>query len=438
MNTSTDLAPDDTASLVTGPGAEKVLPPPPGWPVLDERAYHGLAGNIVRAIEPHTEADPVGMLVQLVSGFGNIVGADPYLLIGARRHPARLNIVLVGRSSVARKGEGWAQVYALLRRVDDLWAVKSGLSSGEGLIYNVRDSLGEDPGVLDKRLFVIEEEMSQALRMKSREGNTLSTVVRQAWDSGDLRFMVKNNPNTATGAHISIVGHITREELDDVFSRDGGVELCNGFANRFLWIAVRRCREIPSPKPLVAATVTDLVKRLRAAYDHARTIEEVQLDAEAEAAWEHVYSDLTAPQPGSIGKALDRGAPQVKRLALGYTLLDTSPVITRDHLNAALAVWQYATESAVWVFRDQLPPKCHRILNELKKKGVMDESAIYGLFNNHQPAEVREALQLLLYYRLAAPTRVPTGGRPRTVWALTAREEDGQGCEESEESSPGK
>jgi hypothetical protein len=31
----------------------------PSWPVLAEEAYHGLPGDIVRSIEPHSEADPV-------------------------------------------------------------------------------------------------------------------------------------------------------------------------------------------------------------------------------------------------------------------------------------------------------------------------------------------------------------------------------------------
>jgi hypothetical protein len=30
-----------------------------GWPVMDEAAYYGLAGDEVRTIGPHTEADPV-------------------------------------------------------------------------------------------------------------------------------------------------------------------------------------------------------------------------------------------------------------------------------------------------------------------------------------------------------------------------------------------
>jgi hypothetical protein len=51
------------------------------WPVLDENAYYGLPGHIVRAIKPHTEADPVAVLVSLLSAFGNACGRGPYIRV---------------------------------------------------------------------------------------------------------------------------------------------------------------------------------------------------------------------------------------------------------------------------------------------------------------------------------------------------------------------
>ena len=64
-------------------------------------------------------------------------------------------------------------------------------------------------GVADKRLLAIESEFSSALRMLSRDGNVLSAVAREAWNSGDLRILTKNDPARATGAHISVIGHIS-------------------------------------------------------------------------------------------------------------------------------------------------------------------------------------------------------------------------------------
>src|SRR5262249_32255725 len=142
-------------------------------------------------------------------------------------------LVLVGRTSKARKGTSWGRVRQLLALADEGWSqdrVQGNLSSGEGLIWAGRDSIikrerikdkGEvryddveaDPGVDDKRLLVCEPEFAGVLKQTERQGNILSAVIRQAWDTGTLRTLTKNNPTRATGAHISTIGHITCEEL---------------------------------------------------------------------------------------------------------------------------------------------------------------------------------------------------------------------------------
>ncbi len=204
------------------------------WPEpLSEDAYHGLAGKIVRLIEPHSEADPAAILVQLLTAFGSIIGRGPHWMVEGDLHTTNLFTVMVGDTSKGRKGTSWGRVRQLFALLDDGWVdqcIQSGLSSGEGLIWAVRDPVDkqgkqgkgdnfgfegvmEDAGIDDKRLLVIEPEFASTLRVLSREGNTLSPVIRQAWDQGNLRSMTKNSPACATGALISIIGHVTADEL---------------------------------------------------------------------------------------------------------------------------------------------------------------------------------------------------------------------------------
>jgi hypothetical protein len=72
------------------------------WPRLDSTAFHGLAGEIVRAIEPETEADPAGVLLTMHSMFGNAVGSGPHAVADGSLHPARINLVLVGKTAKSR------------------------------------------------------------------------------------------------------------------------------------------------------------------------------------------------------------------------------------------------------------------------------------------------------------------------------------------------
>jgi hypothetical protein len=64
---------------------------------LKEAAYHGLAGEIVRRIEPHTEADPAALLFQFLTAFGNLIGHDHYIVADGTRHYLILYGVLVGQ-----------------------------------------------------------------------------------------------------------------------------------------------------------------------------------------------------------------------------------------------------------------------------------------------------------------------------------------------------
>src|SRR5262249_27824452 len=113
------------------------------WPEpLGAAAYHGIAGEAVRLLEPHTEADPAALLLNLLVSFGSAVGHHPYVQVGADLHFPNLFVVQIGRTSSGRKGSALGMVMGLMRRVEEVWAanrVKSGLSSGEGLIHAVRD-----------------------------------------------------------------------------------------------------------------------------------------------------------------------------------------------------------------------------------------------------------------------------------------------------------
>ena len=141
----------------------------------------------------------------------------------------------------------------MVKIVDETWAtdrIKGGLSSGEGFINEVRDPVQKydakekhtevvDPGVIDKRLMIVEPEFAGAISVAERHGNTLSPLIRRAWDGDKLATLTRNSPLTATGAHISIIGHVT---VDEIRARINRIELANGFANRFLFALIRRSK----------------------------------------------------------------------------------------------------------------------------------------------------------------------------------------------------
>jgi hypothetical protein len=163
------------------PPCPVLLAAPPGWPAAPgPAAYHGLIGEIVRKLEPETEADPVAILTQLLVAFGTTVGRGAYFEIEATRHHPQEFLLLVGESSRARKGTAWDHVRRLICEADPTLAgrILTGLSSGEGLVWAVRDPAGSDPGVSDRQLLALEPEFVSVLRAAAREISTLSPTLR--------------------------------------------------------------------------------------------------------------------------------------------------------------------------------------------------------------------------------------------------------------------
>jgi hypothetical protein len=118
------------------------LPRTEFWPQLAPEALQGLAGRIVEAIDPYSEADPVATLLHTLVAFGNLIGPGAHGRVQETAHPCRLNAVLVGATSKGRKGTAWSTPAAMFGEIDQGYVarrLRTGLSSGEGLIYHVRD-----------------------------------------------------------------------------------------------------------------------------------------------------------------------------------------------------------------------------------------------------------------------------------------------------------
>jgi hypothetical protein len=405
------------------PAGELTLPVPAGWPAPPApAAYHGIAGEIVGTIAPHTEADPVAILSQLLVAFGAAVGRGAFFAVEATRHHPNEFLVLVGESSRARKGSSWDHVHRLITCADPQLSARilTGLSSGEGLIWSVRDPQGQDPGSSDRRLLVIEPEFVSVLKSAVREISTLSPTLRSAWDGRPLAILTRSAPARASDAHISIIGHITATELRH---HAGPVELSNGLLNRFLLIGCRRVRLLPEggePDPLKD---TGLQRRLAKALASARDAGQLRLSPPARQAWADIYQRLAAPQPGIAGAISARAEAHTIRLALIYALTDNARQIQPVHLDAALALWDYAGRSATWALEhsagDPLAQQIHAALTHALPDGLTRTQLRDLHHRNTTTQQLDHALASLAHDGKITSQRVLTAGRPAELWSAT-------------------
>lgn len=237
------------------------------WPFMESKAMYGIVGKIARLATKNSEADPVAVAATTLAYAAAEFGRAQYTNIGDDIHHSRHFKAIVGRSSRARKGTSYGPVQRIFKRAEAIRLRESTLSfpsgcrlkvsggplsSGEGLVYAIRDASsegeddGSDAGVADKRLLVVEQELGAAFRAFQRTGNTLSMTLRRAFDGETLEPLTKNNRIVATEPHINIVGHITRHELSNLLT---GTEIWNGFGNRFQWLMARRQKTVPFPEP---------------------------------------------------------------------------------------------------------------------------------------------------------------------------------------------
>lgn len=418
------------------------------WPMLGDAALYGLAGNVVRVILPHTESDPVALLIQILAAFGNAIGRSAYFVAESTRHYLNLFVLLVALTSKGRKGSSWNQVFRFIFRAAETWAtncISSAPSSGEALIWMIRDKVikqvpirekrggqitGYEPetvdeGVADKRMLVFMSEFASMLRVMTRDGNTTSMVFRQLWDSDEvIRINNKNSPIRVTGPHLSSVGHITKDEyLRSVDETDK----VNGFANRILHVCAKRSKCLPEGGSLKDSDLNSLVQNYRKALEFAQGVREMRRDEAARDLWGEVYPVLSEGHKGMLGAVTSRAEAQVMRLACVYALLDCSDVIRRVHLEAALALWQYCEDSARYVFGDSLGDHlADEILSALREvsEAGLTRSQIRDLFGRNKDADkIGSALKCLAENGLACTQKEygPNGGRPIERWLATQR-----------------
>jgi hypothetical protein len=198
----------------------------------------------------------------------------------------------------------------------------------------------------------------------SREGNVLSTTLRDAWDGRPLGSLTKSTPTRASRHHISVIAHVTEEELRRELT---ATDAANGFANRFLFIGARRARLLPSPPRFEGPMIDSIARAVHDRLEWASTVGFIERSPEAEEFWADVYcGELAREWRGLVGALTARSEAQVLRLSAVYALVDGSKIIDRDHIEAALAIWRYNVATVEHIFGNALgDPVADKIRNAL-------------------------------------------------------------------------
>lgn len=335
---------------------------PPPEPTSD--MFYGIVGKVAATAAYKTEVNPVAAATSFLSFLGANVGRDTFLPIGNTCHHPRLFTMHIGRSGRGRKGDSQQLTFSIRQHIDNLdkkligQLHTGGLSSREGLASLIQDFQGDRVGIEDKRIWVVESEFSNVLHQTKRDGNTLSSSLRDAWDGGDIKPAVKSGRAWVTCPHIGIHANITPGELKSLMTSR---EMNNGFANRFLFIWSESTSIIAFPKATpehiidaLARETMDVLYFAKGKYPDTKNSQEMSLSKAAKEYYTDVYPSIRQPLASEfITSLLERRAPYLLRLAVLFALTDKTRVIETHHLKAALAWVNYAVHSVRYIFQDQ-------------------------------------------------------------------------------------
>lgn len=391
-------------------------------PAVHPCVYHGVVGEYVHLIAPTTESDPLAVQVQALAWAGCRIGRSAWIQFGNVRHYPLIWPLIVGRTSTGRKGNSEQDSLSSLSSLSSLPRRRSGLSSGEGLI-EAWMAKGDEGDIPDERLLVVETEWESVLARARREGNTLSPVLRDAYDGRPLATMNAGGASREVHHHaLVVVGHITPQALREGMT---GKDLSNGFLNRFLLISVHRPQLVPWP----LGQTDDSRNALRSIATRAGDAATGEFTLSDEAmtrytAWYTAYAESSASITERVAMATARAVPNLLRSALIYACLDESEhVVELEHINAAIALVDNSMASAQLLLAPGRAGLDGKILSGLMENGEMTRTEISGYLGRHSTAdELSKALDALIQGGdVIKEISSDTGGRPAEVYRAVAK-----------------
>lgn len=354
-------------------------------------------GHLVHQFEPTSEADPVAILASLLCFAGVHLGQAPHVRAGDDKHPLLVWPLIIGHTNTGKKGSSWSAARRLIADTDSQFVtanIKSGLTSGEGLAqrFALDDDTDEDPDAepRDLRLLAFENEWGGVMARMKREGNSLSHILRAAWEGGDLSTLTVNG-RIAPESHIGILAHVSPDEFRAKLS---DADMAGGTYNRFLPLAAAWSKALPDSVGADPGLVCSLAAGPAERLDAGGRLGALDLAEDATGLWRELYLEFNADtHHPKVAQFVSRALPYCKRIAGIHAALDGAPAIHAAHLHAAAALVRYSIDSARALFVDTTTPaRLVTWIAEAGPNGRTKRDITAGFFGGHRKAQEINAL----------------------------------------------
>lgn len=333
-----------------------------GRPYPSPEVYHSVFGKIAEGLDPHTEADPIGVMVSLMAAFSAYIGRGPRIKGRGKSMPLMFWPVLIGLTGLGRKGTATNLAYEVFSHALPQpnaeydfykftaanWTVGFG-STGIGFMETLRDST-DDGGNIRPQLFV-QEEMDDFIRALKKDPR-LGANIRKAWDGTALWYKTGKDEIRIPNPHMAFVGHAQPTNWGKT---RGSADATGGTYNRFIPFYVHQSKSLSTFAEEGEEDITPHLRRfgnmLWRVADMATRVNTVNVPREVARAFDSIHKPrimrLTAGN-AELSEFSERGLAYVMRMATLYALGDGRDTLTKRDFDAATAMIEYSVASVAF------------------------------------------------------------------------------------------
>ncbi len=384
---------------------EKTLSKPVTTPAsleLPAIAWRGLFGEYRDLVADTTEASDSFHYAAFCQVLGCTIGKRLHAYHANQLYP-NFYICMVGRTGLTRKDTCWARANDFLDRLhadsdsdkNRQFRVIRGIRSYEGL-------LSELSGERKVRLILLGELLSLFTKAKQESLGNIIPQLTELYDCpGRVNPPVLKDPADCRQPFLSIMAGTTQAWLQKALTER---DIYGGFANRWCYFYGLPKDPMPNPPKVDPDKRNKLVQELNQIRSWAEGVPngEVTISDEANALFEKYYQEYyrRCQQEGLIPTLIVRIQDFIWKIALLYAADAMSETISRDHLEAAIAVGNYLEASVAEVFANFGESRGKqaetRLLEYLKGKGQPIPYRIVHRNLNFSSAELQTVVEPLI------------------------------------------
>ncbi len=351
-------------------------------------AWRGLFKDYRDMVSPTTEAADVFHYAAFLQVFGCTMGRRLHVYHAGRQFP-NFYTCSVGRSALTRKDTTQSRAEDVLNSLhaypeDDSsppFKTVRGIRSVEGL-------LDELAGERKVRLILLGELLSLFAKASQQSLGNIIPALTEFYDMKDVINppVHQKDVKPAREPFLSITAGTTQDWLQKALTER---DIYGGFANRWCYFYGLPKAPMPNPPKVDQNKRNNLTKELNRLRDWADSVPdgEIAISSEADALFEGYYREYyhRCDRPGLLPTMIARVQDFIWKMALLYAADNTSKTISRDHLEAAIAVGNYLEASVAEVFA-----------NFGESKGKQDETRILSYLRAAgKPVPYRDAYRNL-------------------------------------------